>query len=65
MQRMNHDTGTIEKRCSTCKGWYPLKRFAKDRTRKEGLYPRCKMCDKDRKDLRRERQRAVKCLQLY
>ena len=58
MIRINRETGEPEKRCCCCKGFYPLNRFAKDRTHKvDGLYPRCKMCEKDRKAAYRARMR--------
>ena len=57
MLRRNRETGEWEKRCCTCKGWFPLNRFAKDKHRKDGHYPRCKMCEKDRKAIYRARKR--------
>lgn len=32
------------KRCIKCKGWKPLNNFAKDRSRKDGLHTKCKLC---------------------
>lgn len=60
MIRANRETGELEARCCCCRGWFPIKQFAKDRGRKDGLYPRCKMCDSDRKAAYRARKRMEK-----
>lgn len=57
MIRPNRETGELEARCCTCKGWFPVKSFAKDKNRKDGIDPRCKMCNNDRKADYRARKR--------